>query len=84
MTFRFAATAALTLAAVLGLAGCAGNTSGGGDILPPAHAHRRLVGKPPGVDWRSDRAFGWRIRRWNGTAGGNNPIARRPRQPARG
>ena len=21
-------------------------TSGGGDILPPAHAHRRLVGKP--------------------------------------
>ena len=47
MKTRFAATAALTLAAVLGLAGCAGTTSGG-DM--PGMNHESSTSAPASAD----------------------------------
>jgi len=48
MKTRFAATAALTLTAVLALAGCAGNTSGGGDM--PGMNHESSSSAPASAD----------------------------------
>lgn len=48
MKTRFAATAALTLVALLGLAGCAGTTSGGGDM--PGMDHESSSSAPASAD----------------------------------